>query len=300
MHLFVALTFLAAFCSGRHISHDGRSFTFRVLVGTGGFIYIATYISNMMLFTDPLMNIYNALLIWRPMLAGISCLLFAWGFWIFSQNNRVVIKTFTLLFFTMVIMLTYAHFWNIKLTPLERSKERPSSKTVENFTTTLNSMLEDGKVSFLYRGNYSPQITMYYYSKTIGKEAPIYRGKNYNYMWSQWDYSDENRIRVKEEFRDQILNSKFIIIPEYWSFYTDQQPYAYYKFREELVAILKEYKAPKFKVRAWVEDSPGVRLLVLQRTSLEDNGQDLFVEWPSIPEGSLRKFSNAVITYPIQ
>jgi hypothetical protein len=115
-------------------------------------------------------------------------------------------------------------------------------------------------------------------------------------MWSQADYSPENRERVVEAVKQNFLNAGMVIIGEYVDNYSSDQPYALYRFRQDWAHWLNSPEAPHLRVRMILRESPGVRLLVLQREEIAHGRGDPFRSpWGIRPDPMPPDYSDAVI-----
>jgi hypothetical protein len=295
-HAFVVATLIAAFWRRSPVYIGENSFG-RIFAVTGSIIYFGTYGVNLALFTDPHITLLNALLIWRPMLAGLSVLAVPWVIHSFGIWPRFMV--WPAIPVAMLAMLAYAHLWNYKLTPRESAVGRPSPVVAQRFYAELDAMLEGGHVSFLYYENYNPALYRYYSIKDKGIDPRIFRSVDYDRIWNQTDYSAENKARILTELRKHFREANLVVIPEFWKHYWDVEPYAFYRFRKEVADLLNEPGAPRFRVRAWAEERQGIRMLVIQRTELARGKGDPFDGWLPEPVGPPRQFSAAVAGFPL-
>jgi len=241
----------------------------RLLALTGAFIYLTTYIVNIIFFIDSSLTLYNVLLIFRPILCGTALLFVVLGV-VAIEKKKITIRRYMIVPI-LVGMWIYAVFFTIQQTPMEQGKERPSPDEVENFSIGFDDILKGERLSFLWYGYYNSQIINYYRRKNGEKDINLYnrdRGKNYYTLWSGLDYSEEVRLRVQKEIRAQFENASAIIIPEFLDHYVQHQPYTLYKFREEIANYLNDPNSPRFVVLGYIEDQPGVRLMILRKLEL--------------------------------
>ena len=231
---------------------------------TGAFIYFGTYFINILLFTDPLMNIYNCLLIYAPMRIGITLSIIAM-LTIFVLKNNIKIKQWTIfpiIFFVII--------FGAVMTKIQTPKPIPGVPTpveIESFAKNIDGLLGKGTISILWYRHYNPNILRYYRLKNDLPDANIYRGKYYDDIWWPHDYSEKKRMMVREELKDHFENATMIVIPEYVDSYGLQNPYSFYQFRDEFPRYLNSPDAPRFVVRMLLYDYYDNRLLVLQRES---------------------------------
>jgi hypothetical protein len=98
------------------------------------------------------------------------------------------------------------------------------------------------------------------------------------------------------------MNAAIVIIPEFMDDYSGSQPYAVYKFREEWGAWLNSPDAPKMRVLMILQDTPRVRLLVLQREGLaQGRGDPMKLPWGVRSAAqSEADYSSAVARIPLK
>ena len=254
----------------------------KLLTGTGAFIYFCTYFANILLFTDPLMTIYNVLYIWRPMLIGLTlCIIVVLSSFVITREIRIGQWVMLPL---AVVALSYGFFFTDLQTPLARTSDRPTPREVESLALRLDELLKGGTLSVLWYQNYNPVILLYYRAKNDLPDVKLYTNKYYYDIWSQYDYTDENRKRIREGIRKHFEEATLNIIPEYSDLYYQHQPYALYKFRDEIVDYLNSPESPRFVVRMILHDTPTARLLVLQRED-EAGGKGEPLKLPYGPSG---------------
>lgn len=236
----------------------------RLLVFWGAFVYFATFFINVALWTDPHLTIQNSLLIWRPMIVGLTLIGVAlvvalWGAIATAAGPKWA-------FVLMALGWTYGSYMHHQLTPREWAQGRPSPRDMERFAIAATDAVGGRPVSVLWYKSYNPTILRYYMAKNDRGDFNIYRGRHYDAIWSHVDYSEANRARVRIEFADHLANAAMLVVPEFLDDYRHPpEPYAYYRFKDEMAALLNAPDAPRLVVRYLLEDSPGVRLLVLQR-----------------------------------
>ncbi len=264
-HLMVPFSLLVVFFATAKKNEKLRR-SLRLLVVTGAFIYVVTYAINIIFFIDSIESLYNVLLIYRPMLCGMSLMFAALLFLLCRRFNLDI--GYGMIVPVLVMMWAYAMFFTYLQTPLEMARDRPSPKEVERFSLGLNSILDGGELGFLWYSYYNPQIINYYRLKNNVPDIKIYRGQYYNGMWAGLDFSDENRVRTRHEIREQFDKASVIIIPEYIESYYQHQPYPLYRFRDEVADYLNDPRSPKFVILRYLEDHADVRLVVLKKEKL--------------------------------
>jgi hypothetical protein len=259
IHLLVLTSAILVFKRRKSFSSFDLSLTLKV---TGIFIYFGTYFANLLLFTDPLMNIYNALLIWRPMLLGLLCLLFGYFPSIKGFETKQRFSVF------LIFLMVFSSLFTVKQTPWEWESNRPKPVDVQRLVQKLSTQ---ESVSLLWYGNINPQILDYYYTKENSKQLSIYRGANYNNLWSPWDYSDSNRSLVAGEILEQFNNASVVIVPEYLNQYQLGQPYAINHFRSEFLKLYATNSLPPMKIIDVISENDKDRLLVLSKNVKDDS-----------------------------
>ncbi len=295
-HALVFASLYVSFKRNKHLS-ENQTKSFQLLSGTGAFIYFGTYVANIVLFTDPLLNIYNALLVYRPLLIGLTlCIIVVLSSFVIARKIRIGQWIMIPL---AAVALAYGVFFTGLQTPLARASDRPTPREVESFALGLDELLEGGTLSVLWYQHYNPVILRYYRAKNDLLDVKLYRNKYYNDIWSQYDYTEENRKRIREEIKKHFEEATLIIIPEYSDLYYQHQPYALYKFRDEIVDYLNSPDSPRLVVLMILNDTPTARLLVLQRED-EAGGKGEPLKLPYGPSGGSPRpdYSDKVIRHP--
>ncbi len=270
----VPLVALAVAWRSRGLGSE-RMIAYRQLAITGAFIYFGTYAADLVLWTDPLMNIYNALLVWRPMLLGLS--LSAIVLLLSATDRLRKERDLRILLPAGAAMLIWGIVWGAYYTPWDWAVGRPNPQTVERFALGIDSMLDGaGPLSMLWYGNWNFRILEYYRVKDNFPKLPLYTGQYFYDIWSQSDYSLENRERVLEEIKQSFLKAGMVVIAEFSDYYTVAQPYAFYHFKQYWADWLNSPAAPRLRVRMILQESPDVRLLVVQREELAHGRGDPF------------------------
>ena len=135
------------------------------------------------------------------------------------------------------------------------------------YLAQLDSLRKYEAVSLMYYGNINPQILDYYSVQRSGKLFQRYMGKNYNSLWSQWDYSPEATEKIEEEIVEQFENSSAVIIPEFIDQYSLGQPYAINQNRDLFIKLFSEGRLPAMKIVDYIEENSNARLVVLRKFS---------------------------------
>lgn len=257
-HALVALTPLLVW----RLERAGRLTPMKTVAMTGAFIYYVTYVANILLFTDPLMNIYNALLIWAPMRIGMTLCIFAI---IGTLLNRGAIRigdgvAIPAMILTVAYGAAMTQFQTPKAVP-----GIPTPKEMESFVDSLERMEPGASVSVLWYRHYSPSILRYYRAKNDLPELNLYMNTHYNEIWEQFGYTEEKRMIVRQEIAHHFEEAGLIIMAEYEDYYSLGMPYSFYQFRDEFSRYLNSPSAPKFVVRAILQEFEHQRLMVLQR-----------------------------------
>ena len=228
---------------------------------TGTFIYFVTYVANIALFTDPHMTIYNALLVYAPMRIGMVLCAFA----VVGASAARRLR-FGVAVPAMVLVVMYG-VWLTKVQTPTPAPGMPTPREVEGFAKGLDSLSPNGTVSVLWYRHYNPAILRYYRVKNNLPDLMLFRSDFHDDIWSQYDYSEEKRLKVRQELGDHLREADVIIIPEYVDYYSLDYPYSFYKFRDEFPRFLNDPDNPRFVVRMILQEYQNQRLLVLQRES---------------------------------
>lgn len=230
---------------------------------TGAFIYVCTYAVNIALFTDPHMNIYNCLLIYAPMRIGMTLCLLA-VLLAAAARWRWNVRSW-LMFPALALIVVYGARLNWAQIP-RLPAGIPTPQTVVSAAKSLNQLLGPrGTISVLWYRHYSPTIFQYYLLQEDIPPLKIHRDRYYDDMWSQFDYSEEKRRKVREELKSAFERAGFIIVAEHTDYYGAGYPYSFYRFREEIENYLNSPRSPRYVVRMVLHEFENQRLLVLQR-----------------------------------
>jgi hypothetical protein len=268
-HLAVAMTPVVVWRLGRPVrQHDAMT----LLALTGVFIYYVTYVSNIALFTDPLMNIYNALLIWAPMRIGMTTCAFAVAGTLVSRGFVRIPDAAAIL--AMALMIAYGAAMTQYQTP-KALPGVPTPRQMEAFNDALDRMEPGASVSVLWYRQYSPRILQYYRAKNDLPVLNLYMNKYFNDIWQQYIFTEEKRMKVREEITHHFEEAGLIIIPEYVDYYSLDFPYSFYQFRDEFPRYLNSPATPQLVVRALIQEGDN-RLMVLERaTAAKGRGEPL-------------------------
>jgi len=269
-HVAVAATPAVVWRLGRPgRQHDAM----KLLAVTGVFIYYVTYLSNIALFTDPLMNIYNALLIWAPMRIAMTMCVFAIAGTLVSRGFVRIPDAAAIP--AMALMVAYGAAMTQFQTP-KALHGVPTPKQMEAFDDALDRMEPGASVSVLWYRHYSPTILRYYRAKNDLPVLNLYMNKYYNEIWEQYIYTEEKRMKVRDEIKHHFEEAGLIIIPEYVDYYGLGFPYSFYQFRDEFPRYLNSPDAPPLVVRAIIQEYDNQRLMVLERaTAAKGRGEPL-------------------------
>lgn len=332
-HLFVVLALVASWWPGNPLRAP-RFFRFRQLVTGGAVIYFGTYLVDMIFFANdqPGFSIYQSLLVWRPMLIGLSLILTA----IVAE----ILRSFPFKFESFaaaaiaLAALAWGFIWTQVYTPSNQSESWPSPRVVERFALNLDRLADNGPVAVLWYHGWNEPILNYYrlandlppanfftggqskYDHFVNALPPVtwlhplqyyHRVMNdwraarqlnvehHDAMWSLADYSEENRARALEQVKYQFTHAALIILPEYLDQYKSDEPYAFYKFKEDWAAWLSSEAAPRFRVVMLLHETPSERLLVIRREDVAPSeGDPLRLPYGERPESSPPDYSNAV------
>ena len=198
------------------------------------------------------------------MLLGLLCLFL--GYFI---NFKEFQRKQSLSIFVIGLMI-FSSFFTLKQTPWEWEINRPKPNDIRALVQKLS---EQESVSVLWYGNINPQILNYYYLQNNSEKLNIYRGPDYNNLWSPWDYSDKNRSLVSKEIIQHFEKASLIIIPEFLDQYQLNQPYAINHFRNEFLRLYSENLLPPMYIVGRISENNSDRLLVLSK-NLNDPSQE--------------------------
>jgi hypothetical protein len=284
-----------------------RDAAYRQLSAAGAFIYFGTFFVNLASLTHPL---FGFLFIWRPMLIGLSLSLIVL---FLKLTDRLQIKNDLWMMFPIgSAAILWGIAWNSILMPWDSAIGRPDPRTVERFALDVDQLLEEsgslgifngsGSLSVLWYENWNLPILQYYRLKNDRAELPEYHGKNGDniWIWSEADYLPEERALILDEIKEHFQKAGLIIIAEYLDDYALGTPLAVFRLKNDWAAWLNSPDAPRLRVRMLLQESPTVRLLVLQREDLaRDRGDPFRLPWGNRPTSPPADYSNAVIRVPI-
>jgi hypothetical protein len=330
-HLFAVLMLgLALWPRGPFSNH----FASRHLIIGGAVIYFGTYLVDMTFFANdqPGFSIYQSLLVWRPMLIGLSLLLVVIVISLFERFGPMIDRLTPVPL--AALALGWGVMWTHIYTPWDSARQWPSPRTVERFAVNLDQLADEGKVAVLwYRGwneavlnyyrlendlppansfttdrlSYLPPVTLStvlhpleYYHRLMSERKSVksLRAQHHDNMWSMADYSEENRVRTLEDVEYQFTHASLIVVPEYIDQYMSNEPYAFYKFKNDWAAWLNSDAAPRFRVLMLLQETPEWRLLVLQRENLAHRRGDPFrLPYGNRPNSPPPDYSDAVIRF---
>ena len=317
-HLF-ALAMLIVACWRRRPLSGPAHFRLRHLVIGGAVIYFGTYLADMAFFANdqPGFSIYQSLLVWRPMLIGLSLMLVAATAAILGRFCKVPLLLTPLPL--GVLALGWGVMWTHIFTPWDATHQWPSPRTVERFAVNLDRLADRGPVAVLwYRGWNEPILNYYrlkndlppayfftgaflkynhlmsavppgglvaalrhgpqYYRQRLKdwRAAKRFGAEHHDAMWSMADYSEAKRKSVLEQIEYQFTHASLIVVPEYLDQYKSNEPYAFYKFKDDWAAWLNSDAAPRFRVLMLLQETPHERLLVIRRSDLAEGRGDPF------------------------
>lgn len=280
---------------GRSLAPERRE-ACRQLAIAGALIYFGTYLINLVLWNDPLISINNALPVWEPMLIGLSLSIIV--LFLRVTDPLRIKRDLRMLVPAGVLILAWGVVWTVHRTPWEWAVDRPSPRTVERFALGVEPMLEGtGPLGMLWYGSWNPVILEYYRAQDDFPEMPLYLGNHWGSIWSA-DHSPENGVLVLGEIKQQFLNTGMIIVPEYLDYYQPAQPYALYHFKKDWADWVNSPEAPRLRVRMLLQESPNIRLLVLQREELARGRGDPFrLPWGTRPEKPPDDYSDEVVRF---
>ncbi len=267
----------------------------RQLAIAGALIYFGTYLTNLVLWNDPVISLENGLFIWEPMLIGLSLSVIV----LFLRVTERIKWDLRMLLPAGAVMLTWGVVWTAYRTPSDWAVGRPSPRVVERFAVGIDQMLEDsGQLSVLWYENWNPVILQYYRAQDDLPEPPLYIDQYWGNIWSLTDYSPENRAIVLEEITQNFLKAGMVIVPEYLDDYPLNGPYAFYHFKHDWANWVNSPEAPRLRVRMLLQESPNIRLLVLQREELAHGRGDPFrLPWGARPETPPDDYSDQVVRF---
>lgn len=269
LHLLVITSLYIATKRNRSLTNHRSSI--KLIALTGGLIYFATYFVNLVLFTDPLMNLVNALLIWAPMLVGLTLSIFALlASFILSTKMKLSRWVFVPV---IILFVLYSWYQTDQRTPLVAPFPNAASPSeIEAFSLQLDKMLGDnGTLSLLYYEGYNHNILNYYRLKNGLPAFKRHEGKYWWHLWSPIEMPD-HRKRVRKEIEDHIQKASFIIIPENLNYYFTILPYGISRYKQELADYINSPDSPELVVRMILHDNFLMRMLLVQRKD-EAKGQ---------------------------
>ena len=295
-HLFV-LSMLAITWGPRGLFSKPSYFAFRHLVTGGAVIYFGTYLVDMVLFANDQsgFSIYQALLVWRPMLIGLSLILVAIAAEFFAHHGGKLDYLTSIL---AALMLGWGLMWTYIYTPWELKDRLPSPRAVERFAFNLDQLTGGGETAILWYRGWNEPILNYYRIENDLPPANFPSWQHRDAIWSMSDYSDEKRTRVLEQVKFIFSHAALIVIPEFLDEYSANEYYAFYKFKDDWAAWLNSKEAPRLRVVMLLRESPDIRLLVLRRENeAKGQGDPFRLPYADEPDSPPPDYSDAVIRF---
>lgn len=296
-HLF-ALAMLVVAWWRRGPFSDPSHFAFRHLVTGGAVIYFGTYFVDMLLFanSESGLSIYQALLVWRPMLIGLSLMLVALGA---EFLPRLSVRSINFIPAPLAALaLGWGLMWTNIYTPWDLARILPSPRTVERFAVNLDQFADNGRIAVLWYRGWNEPILNYYRLENDLLAANQFPYPEINAVWSMSDYSDQKRARVLEQMKNIFEKASLIVIPEFLDQYSSDEYYAFYKFKQIWADWLNSATAPRFRVLMLLDESPEIRLLVIRRADIaKGQGDPLRLPYGDRPKEPLPDYSDAVIRF---
>jgi len=269
----------------------------RQLAIAAAIIYFGTYLANLVLWNDPLFTLRADLLIWRPMLIGLSLSLIVLFLWLtdplrMEHDTRILLPA-------GVVCLAWGLVWTAEYTPWNWAIGRPAPRTVERFALTVDEMLAgDRTLGMLWYGGWNFAILQYYELQNDFPEMTLYMDEYWTNIWSQGDYSPANGVAVVEGVKQTFMNADIVVIPEYLNDYQPRPPYGVSHFKDDWAQWLNSSEAPRLRVLMLLQESAKVRLLVVEREELAHGRGDPFrLPYGNQPETPQPDYSNAVIRF---
>jgi hypothetical protein len=295
---FFAMSMLAVAWWPRGPFSGSSHFAFRQLVTGGAIIYFGTYLVDMVLFAnnESGLSIYQALLVWRPMLIGLSLMLIA------LLTEFLPRLSMRLVHFMpaplSVLLLGWGMMWTFVYTPWDLARILPSPRTVERLAVNLDQLAGNGPIAVLWYAGWNEPILNYY---RLENDLPVVHQFPYpdiDAVWSMSDYSAQKRARVLAQMKNIFNKASLIVIPEFTDEYGSDEYYAFYRFKEDWVAWLNSDQAPRFRVVMLLQESPSVRLLVIRRLDVAKGQGDPFrLPYGDRPGSPQPDYSDAVVRF---
>jgi hypothetical protein len=180
-HLFALLTLVIAWWPGGPFSTTSH-FRFRQLAAGGAVIYFGTYLADLAMFANdqPGFSIYQSLLVWRPMLIGLSLMLVALATEVFDRFgprlDRLIPIGLT------ALALAWGFIWTHINTPWDPKHSWPSPRSVERFALSLDRLADHGPVAVLWYRGWNEPILNYYRLKNDLPTADLFTGAHLKYQ----------------------------------------------------------------------------------------------------------------------
>lgn len=296
-HLF-ALSMLVVAWWPRGPFSNASHFVFRQLITGGAVIYFGTYFVDMMFFanSESGFSLYQALLVWRPMLIGLSLMLVALAVEVFP---RLSVRTINFIPAPLAVLaLGWGVIWTQVYTPWDSARYLPSPRTVERFAINLDRLTDDGPIAVLWYHGWNTAILNYYRLENDLPPANQLPYPEIDAVWSMSDYSDQKRARVLEQMKNIFEKASLIVIPEFLDEYASNEYYAFYKFKNTWAEWLNSAEAPPFRVVMLLKESPNIRLLVIRRADIAKGQGDAFrLPYGDRPKAPQPDYSDAVIRF---
>jgi len=293
-HVFVTTVFVV-FLVKRHCYDAHTRFIFGLTATTGALIYWVTFAVNIVMFTDPIMKLYNVILIYRPMLIGIvvsaSGLIFFLG-----RQGYPALKLKVIPYFSAALVFG-AIFFSYYQIPHGEEIKLPEPRTVEHMASIIDRYAEgDEGIAFLWRGIVNSSLIQYYRRKNGLPDIKVFGQEHLHQILSPTRHDPENRAFIRAEIRRYFEQASLIVIPEYYDYYQLNVPYALYQFRDLVAESLNDPASPRLVVRHVVLERPCIRLLFVQRQELaRGRGHPMTLPYVASPPGSLVRCAQQLV-----
>ena len=244
--------------------------------------------------SEPGFSIYQSLLVWRPMLIGLSLILAALISEFFVRYAFPFARLLPIPLMTAA--LGWGLIWTHVNTPWEFKDLLPSPRIVERIATRLDALAGNGKVAVFWYGGWNSRILEYYRRENDLPPLEEFPFQDINNIWSMTDYSEQKRALMLAQMKKIFAQASLIIVPEFLDEYNDQAYYTFYRFKHDWAAWLNSDEAPRFRVLMLLPENKDVRLLVIAREELaQGRGDPLRLPYGDRPKTSQPDYSAAVL-----
>lgn len=241
----------------------------KLIILTGIFIFYFTFFTNLLMWMNPHINIYNAQLIWAPMRIGFILVISMLLFNLILNLKKKYINILSIFLVIIIFNISNISYKSHK-TQIFKNKIDSNPQKIKSIETFIKKNSKDGKSIVLWYGPYlNPRIINYYSIKKNSKPISYFRDKYADDIWNQSDKSPEFIKKVAYEIKSIFHNVDLLIINENSKNYIGG--YAYYRYKNFITDEIKNGKLDDFEIIAKIKSSRGNLLMFKRKNQKNKN-----------------------------